>query len=270
MAFFSSADTNQHDWQKLLMKAGFALLVVAAVFLLIVSINQIRSGQYIGQADKYQNTIDVSGDGEVFAIPDTAEFSFTVTEEAEAVADAQQSVTERSNSIISFLKEQGVEESDLQTTGYNISPRYEFEEQVGIPRPPRGERTLVGYEVSQTTQVKVRDTSNVGELLSGIGEREVSSVSDISFTVDDREVVMEEARSKAIADAKAKARRLADQLDVQQGDVVNFNESASQPQFRYDVAQSEGVGGDAQASTPQISPGENRITSNVNITYEIE
>lgn len=271
MALFSSADGQHNDWQKLLMKAGFALLVVGAAFLLILSINQIRSGQYIGQADQYQNTINVSGDGEVFAIPDTAEFSFTVTQEAEAVADAQQSVTQRSNSIISFLEEQGIDDSDLQTTGYNISPRYEFEEQSGIPRPPRGGRTLVGYEVSQTTQVKVRDTSNVGELLSGIGQREVSSVSNISFTVEDREAVVEEARSKAIADAKAKAQKLADQLGVQLGDVVNFNESSNQPRFRYDVAQqAEGMGGDAQVSTPQISPGENRITSNVNITYEIE
>jgi uncharacterized protein YggE len=268
MAFFSSADTNQ-DWQTLLMKAGFVLLVVGSVFLLILSINQIRSGQFIGEADRFQNTISVSGEGEVFAVPDTAQFTFTVTEEAEAVADAQESVTQRANDIMDFLQEQGIEEADLKTTGYDINPRYEFQDTTGIPRPPRGSRTLVGYEVSQTTQVTVRDTDQVGGLLSGLGQRDVSSVSNVSFTVEDKEGVRQEARNKAITDAKQKARELADQLDVKLGDVVNFNESSNQPQFRYDVANAEGMGGDGQVSTPQISPGENRVTSNVNITYEM-
>lgn len=268
MSLFSAKEDNH--WQNLLIKAGFALLVTGSVFLLILSINQIRSGQYIGQAERYQNTINVSGEGEVFAIPDTAEFTFTVTEEAESVANAQESVTERANSITSFLQESGVEDSDLQTTSYNVNPRYEYQDTSGIPRPPQGERSLVGYEVSQTTRVTVRDTSQVGDLLGGLGERNVSSVSDISFTVEDKGEVREDARSKAITDAQDKAQTLADQLGVQLGSVVNFDESTNQPQFRYEMADTAaGMSGDDTASAPQISPGENSITSNVNITYEI-
>jgi len=268
MSFFGSTDDNH--WQRLLMQAGFSLLILGSVFLLILSINQIRSGQYIGQADRFQNTINVSGEGEVFAIPDTAEFSFTVTEEAESVADAQQSVTERVNNITDYLKDNDIAETDLQTTGYDVSPQYEFQDQ-GIPRPPSGERTLVGYEVSQTTRVTVRDMSQVGELLSGIGQRRVSSVSSVSFTVEDKDAVQQEARSKAIADAKEKARELADQLGVRIGDVVEFNESTNQPRFRYETADAvAGMSGDDAASTPEISPGENRIMSSVTLVFSIE
>lgn len=265
------ADLQNNQWESLLAKSGFVLLVMGSVFLLVLSINQVRSGQYIGQADKYQNTVNVSGSGEVFAIPDTAEFTFTVTDEAESVAQAQESVTQRANDITSFLQDSGVAETDLQTTGYSVNPRYEYEETTEIPRPPRGERTLAGYEVSQTTKVTVRETDQVGSLLSGIGQRDVSSVSNVSFTVDDKEGVQEEARNKAITNAKEKAQRLADQLGVRLGDVVNFSESSSQPQYRYEMADTAaGRGGDAMASTPDISPGENRITSNVDVTFEIQ
>lgn len=268
MSLFSSSENH---WQSLLTKAGFALLVMGSVFLLILSINQVRSGQYIGQAERYQNTINVNGEGEVFAIPDTAEFTYTVTEEAESVAEAQQSVTERANSITDFLQNNGVEETDLKTTSYNVNPRYEYQDRSGFPRPPQGERSLVGYEVSQTTRVTVRDTSEVGGLLGGLGERDVSSVSDVSFTVEDKDGVRQEARSKAITDAQEKAEKLADQLGVQLGSVVNFNESTDQPRLFYETADTA-RGGDAQSSvsTPEVSPGENRITSRVNITYEIE
>lgn len=268
MSFFSSTDDNH--WKQLLIKAGFSLLVLGSVFLLVLSINQIRSGQYIGEADRFQNTINVSGEGEVFAVPDTAEFTFTVTGEAESVADAQESVTQRTNNIMDFLEEEGIEEADLKTTSYDINPRYEFQETTGTPRPPQGSRTLVGYEVSQTTQVTVRDTDQVGSLLSGLGQRNVSSVSNVSFTVEDKDEVRQDARDKAITDAKQKAGELADQLDVKLGSVVDFSESTNQPRFLYDTA--EGRGGDAQASasTPDISPGENRITSNVNLVFEIK
>jgi uncharacterized protein YggE len=263
------ATSQDKDWQALLMKAGFALLVVGTLFLLVLTINQIRSGQYIDQQEGSQNTITVSGNGEATAIPDSAQFSVGVTHEAENVADAQQQSTEAINEIISYLENQGVAEEDIKTTSYNISPRYEFMQNDSIPRRPEGERRLVGYEVSQRVQVTVTDIGNAGDLLSGVGERGADDVSGLSFVVEDREALQQEAEIAAIENTREKAQRLADSLGVSLQRVVNYNRSGGfSPQYqRLEMSDTAAASGGA---SPQIPAGESRIDQQVEITYEIQ
>ena len=71
-----------------------------------------------------------------------------------------------------------------------------------------------GYEVRQSTTVKVRDTAKAGDFLAGVGEKGANEVSSLNFTFDDPDQVQDEARNEAIADAKAKADVLAKQLGV--------------------------------------------------------
>ena len=255
--------------QNYIAKGLIAFLVVVTAFFLLKGINEIKRNASIGEDPSKQHTIHVSGEGEVFTVPDTAEFTFTVQQEAESVAQAQESVTQRANTITQYLKDKDIAEEDIKTVGYNINPRYEYRDEVDI-RPPEGRRVLVGYEVSQRTRVKVTDTSKVGTLLGGIGEQGVSEVSNVSFTVEDEQQVKDEARAQAIQDAKEKAQALADQLGVRLGDVVDFNQSHDQPRYLMDKASARENDDAAGGATPDISPGQNRIVSNVNITYEIQ
>lgn len=267
-----SFENISRERRDLIEKGVIAFLIVITAFFVVKGISEMKRVAYIDDEVPTENTITVHGEGETFVVPDIAEFTFSVTEEADSVASAQEAVTERSNDIVSFLEEHGIEEDDIKTVGYNIHPRYEYrQERASFPRPPSGERVLVGYEVSQTTRVKVRDTSTVGELLSGVGERDVSNVSGISFTVEDEEASRRDARAQAIQQAKENANELANDLGVRLGDVVSFNESGDQPRYFLEQSVADGRGGadDAAQSTPQISPGENRVVSQVNITYEI-
>src|SRR3989344_2601111 len=93
--------------------AGAVALGLLAVFLLVASIYGLKSVRYIGSGVAASNTIVVTGEGEVFAVPDTATFNVTIQEKAKIVATAQTAATEKSNSIIAYLKEQGVDEKDI-------------------------------------------------------------------------------------------------------------------------------------------------------------
>ncbi|HXK39099.1 MAG TPA: SIMPL domain-containing protein, partial [Candidatus Paceibacterota bacterium] len=134
-----------------------------------------------------------------------------------------------------------------------------------------GKQVLVGYEVSQTLSVKVRDTKMAGDLLSGVGSRGATEVSGLSFTIDDEDALKAEARDKAIAQAKSKAEVLAKSLGVSLVRVVGFYENeGGMPIYAY------GLGGDermmtssAPKASPEIPVGQNKIVSNVSVTYEI-
>ncbi|PIQ91739.1 MAG: hypothetical protein COV70_02180 [Parcubacteria group bacterium CG11_big_fil_rev_8_21_14_0_20_39_22] len=253
--------------QKNVRNSVVVVLVILALFLAAQTLLSLRQFSYVDNA--YQkNTISVSGEGEVFAVPDVGTFTFSVTVEADTANEAQATAAERTDSIMSFLTDQGIEEKDIKTVGYNVYPRYEYYERALSYPTPEGQRQLVGFEASQSIQVKVRELENVGTLLSGIGERGATNISGLSFTVDDETDIIAEARAKAIADAKEKAKALAQDLGVRLGEIVSFSEGGNYP-VMYAQQEAYGMGGDAAVKNFAVPAGENKFVSNVNIVYEI-
>jgi len=129
-------------------------------------------------------------------------------------------------------------------------------------------RVLVGYEVSQSLQIKIRDMEKIGEIIQVATDAGANQVSDLQFIVDNEDALKQQARAEAIAKAKTKAKELADQLGVKLVRVSNFSESGVVPYFYglEKAAALEGIGG----GTPQIETGENKIEVTVSITYEIK
>lgn len=256
----------------LIVKAAASALGMLALFLLFATISEIKGLRFIGTGVPATNTVTVSGIGEVFAVPDTGDFTVTVRESADTVANAQEKSSTKINNIIAYLKDADVEEKDIKTISYNVNPKYEYPQTVCVNGycPPSNQK-LVGFDVTQTLEVKVRDTKKAGDLLTGVGGKGASEVSGLSFTADDDTALKAEAREKAIMDAKSKADELADQLDVRLVRIVGFYEdTGGYPPFAYAKG---GMAFDTAASeiarAPELPVGENKITSNVNITYEI-
>ena len=264
----------------LMRKAAVVALGMLALFLLVATVNELKSSAYIGSGISPTNTINVSGHGEVFAVPDTAQFSVTVQEKAKDVPTAQTAATNDANAIDAYLKSQGVDEKDIQTTDYSIDPQYEYQSAscplttssaTPIYCPP-GKQVLTGYQVSETFTVKVRDTSKAGTLLSGVGSKGASQVSGLTFTVADQNAVDAQARDKAIADAQSKADALAKSLGVSLVRVVSFNENRNSPGPIYAKAMYSTASGaaDMAVPAPSIQTGQNKYTDDVTITYEIQ
>ncbi len=210
--------------------ATVTVLTLLALFLATEVAQGLKAYRYIGGGVPISNTITVSGEGEVFAVPDIASFTFSVTEENKVAAEAQRVASQKVNSALAFLKEKGIEDRDVKTTGYNLYPLYDYTQKpcTQFSCPP-GERVLRGFEVSQTVSVKVRTTDEAGDILAGIGEIGVSQVSGLDFTIDDDESLKSEARKSAIKNAKERADALAEDLDVRLVRIVSFSESGSVP-----------------------------------------
>src|SRR3989338_1403520 len=201
-------------------------LITLTVFIALQSLSAFMGLRYIGAGVQPTNIITVSGYGEAFGAADIATFSFSVVAEKSTVAAAQGEATNKINAITKYLKDAGVAEKDIQTTDYSVNPQYDYVSQAcSGGYCPGGRQVLRGYQVRQSTTVKVRDTAKAGDLLTGAGGKGATDVSGLNFTFDDPNKLQNDARGKAIADAKAKADALAKQLGVTLVRVVSFNEN---------------------------------------------
>ncbi len=253
-----------------LTKAGFVLLAILSVYFLAKIATEIKGYRFIGGGVSTSSTISFDGKGEVLAAPDLATVSFTIMEDAILLKDAQDKATVKENAVLSFLDKSSIAKKDIKTESYNSYPKYDY----GVPCysynvPCRQEAPkIIGYQVSENISVKVRDLSKVGEVMQGIGALKVTDMSGPNFTIENEDSLKEKARKMAIDDAKEKAESLARDLGVHLVRIVNFSESGSYPPIYYAKEMAVADGSVAKPA-PQLPAGENKITSNVTITYEI-
>lgn len=222
----------------------------------------------------------VTGEGKVVAVPDVAEFTFSViTQGGKDLSKLQQDNTERINRAIGFIKSNGVDSKDIKTQGYNLEPRYQniyCKPAVYSESFPVIDRTcpppeIVGYTITQTVSVKVRDFSKIGELLSGVVSAGANSVSQLSFVIDDRTELENKAREEAIGKAQEKAKSIAKAGRFKLGKLISINEGwgGPVPYMRYESFAKSADGGGAASPPPTIEPGSQEIAVNVTLVYEI-
>ena len=263
--------------QRSVSKLLVIFLGILCIFFLVKTYGSLKENSFIGQDIYPQTTISVTGEGEMSAVPDIATFSFSVTEEAQTVEEAQTAASKIMSEALTFLKESGVEEKNIKTSGYNIYPQYEWISKevacygYNCPTPDR-ERTLIGYKVSQNILVRLDDIDKAGEVLSGLGSVEVSNLSGLNFEIDDEDELRREAREMAITEAQEKAEVLAKDLGVSLVRMTSYssNEGNNYPVPMYAEKAVYGMGGDFEDNSVEIPVGENEINIKVYLTYEIK
>lgn len=217
----------------------------------------------------------VSGEGKVVAVPDVAQFTFSVINEGGRDLNAlQKDNTEKTNKVIDFLKANSVDAKDIKTQSYDVSPRYQNYSCSNVGGstvcPPA---TIVGYTVTQTVSVKVRDFAKVGDILGGAVSNGANQTSQLFFTIDDADKLQSEARGQAIEKAKEKAEALAKAGGFRLGKLIAIDEGYGYPMAQKDYAY--GMGGDGRGeaqsavSNPAIEAGSQDVTVTVNLRYEI-
>jgi len=236
-------------------------LIGLAAFLFAATRNELKEHDYIGRPSAERDTITISGEGRVTAIPDIATTSIGVQTERTTVAAAQKENTEKMNTIIERLKDLGIEKEDIKTTSYNVYPVYDYN---------RGTRTDRGFSVDQRVTVKIRDLDKTGEVLAAAAELGANQVGGLNFTVDEPEELRQDARLEALEAAKKKADALTKAAGVKLGGIVGFNEgSAGYPQPVYRALSLEAYGGADTAVSPEIEQGSQEVVVTVSVTYEI-
>jgi len=257
-----------------LYRVAFVLLIILSAYFGVKTLAELRS--YDTAGNREANTIAFTGHGEVKAVPDIAGIYFTVEESKDTQTAASDEVNTKTKKVLDFLKSSGVGEKDIKTEGYNSYPKYSSPENCPVYYDsrlmfpcPTGEAKIVGYTVSQSVSVKIRKVDDASKIIDGINKIGVTNMSGPNFTIDDEDELKAEARRKAIEDAKSKARALAKDLGVNLGKIASFSESGYYPMpyamggaYKLDSAVE-------QAIPPQVPKGENTISSDVTITYEI-
>jgi len=247
----------------------FMLLGVLVLGVLVFFVGQMAY-QFTALDRQNTNQISVSGEGKVYAKPDVALASFGVTNQGTAVADVTKVNTEKMNAVIAAIKALSVDEKDIQTTNFNLSPIYNYGSlSMMSSYPTRSSGTITGYTLTQNVQIKIRDFTKIGDIFSKVTASGANLASDLQFTIDNPEQYKQEARAKAIAQAKENAKNLVDASGIKLGKLVNVYENYYPTMYS---SKAVGMGGGSAVDAvpvPVIQPGQQEIAITINLTYQV-
>lgn len=201
----------------------------------------------------------VTGEGKVDIIPDTASVQVgIVASNVTTVAQAETQINEANNAIVSALTGIGIKEEDIKTTNYSINPSYDFQ---------NGRDEITGYSGNATLTIKVRQTDQLPQVITTATEAGANQIYDTQYTIDDPAKYREDARNAAIENAKQQAEKIANQLGIRLGKIVNMVESSpgSQAPIPYYGLETRDA---AMGGAANLQPGSQTISSVVTLYFE--
>jgi uncharacterized protein YggE len=202
--------------------------------------------------------VTVTGTGKVVYVPDVGYVTVGVTSEGQIAAEAWQKNGEIVKKVFDALKALGLDAKDLKTSNIQVSPKYDH--------PKDKAPVLVGYTAGYDLNVTVRDLSLMGKVLDAAVEAGANRQMTISFGCSDPEKYLDEARRKAVAEARKKAEIYVTGAGASLGLVQNISEGNFIPyrSFQYEHIAPAG----AKLELP-IAAGEQETSVTVTVTYGI-
>lgn len=239
---------------------GFLLKVLALLLLAgIVVVSIIRDRIVSNQ----QWTVQVPGEGRIAYTPDVAKLSLGV--QVDRVANAEQAMKELNDkiaNIIKAVKDQGIADSDIKTENYNLNPITDY---------INGRPVTSGYSANEQLLVTIKDISDnakVGKIISAATGAGANQVNNIAFELSNMSDIKQEARIKAILDAKTKAQDLSQKTGVKFGKIVGWWENTPMPYYAEKGGM--GAGGAFTADSASVPSGSYEYVVEVNINYLVK
>ena len=207
----------------------------------------------------------VSGTGKVTVTPDVATLQLGIEAQEASVGEAQAKASEAMDKVMTALTSNGVAEKDVQTQYFRIRQRTRWDE-------AQQQEVVIGYRVTNQVVAKIRDMEKVSSIIDAIvaAGGDYTRINNLNFSIDDPTTYYDEAREKAMADAKDKAEQIASLTSMKLGDPTYISEGIATPVSRGAVyGLSAPMPVPAPAPAPSISPGEIEISVNMQIAYSI-
>src|SRR6478736_6675122 len=162
--------------------------------------------------------------------------------------------------VLLALKGAGIDEKDYQTSRLSLQPQF-----AANYKPSERASGIVSFRASNRVTVRVRDVTkvaNVIDVLVGAGANEIGG---ISFTVTQASKHLDEAREKAVADARRKAEIFAKAAGVTLGEPISISEEtgAPAPMFRGKMAA-------PMAAGAPVAQGEETLSVSLNVSWAIK
>lgn len=257
---------------KLLLASSLALIIIAVGTIGCESISPPSSAgapSFSGSLffNQQSTGIWVSGNGEVTITPDIASLEVGIETQEVSVSEAMTKGSEAMDKVMEALTGEGVAEKDIRTQRFRIRQRTQWDD-------TRQQEVIIGYRVTNEVVAKIRDIEKVSTIIDAVvvAGGDYTRIDDLNFSVDDPTPYYKEAREKAMADAEAKAKHLADLSDVKLGKVTYVSEGVASSIVSEMVIEMPPMPAPAPAPVIEvpISPGETIIRLSVQVAYSIE
>jgi uncharacterized protein YggE len=247
---------------------GITKMKIATPTFAVLALGALLAAPAVAQESEPYPRIMVSGEGVSTLAPDMAIVNLTVTREAETAREALDANTEAMARVLAAMQQEGIEERDLQTSNFSIEPKIVYPKNYSSDSPEAPK--IIGYTVRNSLTVRIRDMDRVGDILDTSVTLGVNQGGQISFTNDDPSEALNQARIKAMEEAIAKARTLAEAAGVGLGKVLEISENSYRPQ-PVPIARARNVAFNAAESAPvPVAAGENSYSVTVNVSFGIE
>ena len=217
----------------------------------------------LGHEEVHSRWISVKGRGVVESAPDLAILQFGVVSVAKTAQLATDSNNRSMEKILENLHREGIEEKDVETTNFNLTPQREYRKNL----PP----LIVGFQVSNTLRVKIHDLENVGVVMQAVIEAGGNNFLSLEFTISDPSEQEEEARRRAVEDAVLRAEALTEPLDAEVGQPITIQEIqySHPPQPHRRMMMADALHAES-ASVPVQAPKDLITTVEVQIKFALE
>ncbi|MEO7177428.1 MAG: SIMPL domain-containing protein [Allosphingosinicella sp.] len=204
--------------------------------------------------------LDVVASGEVSRVPDIARITAgVVTVAPTATAALAQNATQMA-SVRAALKRAGIADRDIQTSSINLYPDYRQDTQGNNPQ-------IVGYRASNEVSVRFRDIANTGRILDALVAQGANQINGPMLSIDKPEAALDEARTQALANARARAQLYAKALGKRVGRILSISEAGAN--YAQPVVMMQASRGKAADST-SVDPGEQSVSISLSVSFLLE
>ncbi|MFA9288533.1 MAG: SIMPL domain-containing protein [Weeksellaceae bacterium] len=241
------------------MKGLGSTLLVIFIFIIIANFFKIGIPVYMTTSNT-SSELSVVGEGKVDVIPDTAYVDMGIqVSNASTVDAAQTQINTTNNKIIEAMTALGIKKEDIKTSNYSIYPSIAYE---------NNRDTITGYNGNVTITVKANKADQVSEVIAAATKAGANQIQGTRYEVGDPNAYRQEARKKAIEEAKKQAAQIAKDLDIRLGKVVNVVEDTQTGAMPYGLMRESAVGLGGGGGTANLEPGTETITSVVTLYFE--
>ncbi len=209
----------------------------------------------------------VSGEGRAKIKPDPATVRVGVQAESRTAEDAQNKMNQSINKVIAAIKALGVEEKNIKTENYNVNPVVEDIGPVQNFAGPSDKLGASSYTANTNISIITSDTELANKIIDTATQNGATQVGGVQFDTKDNTLAENEARSKAIEEAKKKAQIASQAAGFSLGKIINYQESSGgNSPIMYAMDAKSSV---REAAPTQVQPGENEVVVNVTLYYEV-
>ena len=220
--------------------------------ILILAITAMTS---MAHAQQIQPTVSVTGEGKIIAVPDEVTIRMGVQTEGKDAKTVKSENDASVDKVLDYLLKMNIPQNQVQTEYVNLNKNYDYNTKT------------YNYKANQTISVKLKDLSKYDKVMSGLVSSGINTINGVEFSSSKMEAYEAQARKKAVADAKEKAKEYAGVLGQNIGKALMIAEqgtSAPQPQPMYKVAMAE-----MDSTQRTLAPGELTITSKIQVSFEL-